>query len=54
MWIPKYVFNNDFFFRDNDIPGENFTKPIPTKKFILVVDSHLLSRVNMRTTYRTG
>jgi Dolichyl-phosphate-mannose-protein mannosyltransferase len=46
MWIPKYVFNNDFFFRDTDIPGENFTKPIPSEKFILVVDSILSSRVN--------
>ena len=45
-WIPIYVFDNDLFFRDTDIPGENFTKPIPTKKFILVADSDLLSRVN--------
>jgi Dolichyl-phosphate-mannose-protein mannosyltransferase len=45
-WIPIYVFDNDLFFRDTDIPGENFTKPIPTKKFVLVADSALLSRVN--------
>jgi hypothetical protein len=44
IWIPKYVFNNDVTFRDTDIPNDNFTKPIQTKKILLVADSNLLSR----------
>jgi hypothetical protein len=45
-WIPKYVFDSDVIFRDTDIPNDNFTKPIQTEKFILVVDSSLLARLN--------
>jgi hypothetical protein len=45
-WIPKYIFGSNVFFRDTDIPGENFTKPIPTERFILVADSILSPRLN--------
>ena len=33
MWIPKYVFNNDFVFRDTDLPNDNFTKPLESNQF---------------------
>jgi hypothetical protein len=46
MWIPQYILGSEVFFRDTDIPGENFTKPITTEKFILVADSNTLLRVN--------
>ena len=47
-WIPKYVFNNDFIFRDTDLPNDNFTKPLETKHFILVADQNLFSRLTDR------
>ena len=45
VWIPKYVFNSDFVFRDTDLPKDNFTKPIQTNNFILVADSNLFTRL---------
>ncbi len=45
VWIPKYVFNYDLTFRDTDLPNDNFTKPIQTKKFLLVADGNLLNRL---------
>jgi len=48
VWIPKYVFNNDFVFRDTDIPNDNFTKPLQTNKFILVADQNLFTRLTDR------
>ena len=45
FWIPKYVFNYDVTFRDTDLPNDNFTKPIETKKFLLVADGNLLNRL---------
>jgi len=45
FWIPKYVFNIDVSFRDTDLPNDNFTKPIHTKKFLLVADGNLLNRL---------
>jgi hypothetical protein len=46
MWIPYYVFdNNNVFFRDIDDPNDNFTNPVQTRKFLLVADSDLLSRL---------
>jgi len=45
FWIPKYVFNYDVTFRDTDLPNDNFTKPIETKKFLLVADGNLLTRL---------
>ncbi len=50
IWIPKYVFNDDVTFRDTDIPNDNFTKPVQTKKFLIVADSHLLPRLNSAVT----
>jgi len=44
IWIAKYVFNYGVIFRDTDLPNDNFTKPIQTKKFLIVADSGLLSR----------
>jgi hypothetical protein len=43
VWIPKYVFNDDVTFRDTDLPNDNFTKPVLTKKFLIVADSNLLN-----------
>lgn len=43
IWIPKYVFNDDVTFRDTDLPNDNFTKPVQTKKFLIVADSNLLN-----------
>ncbi|HJR84311.1 MAG TPA: glycosyltransferase family 39 protein [Nitrososphaeraceae archaeon] len=48
MWIPKYVFNNDFIFRDTDLPNDNFTRPLTTKHFILVADQNLFNRLTDR------
>ena len=45
FWIPKYVFNYDVTFRDTDLPNDNFTKPIETKKYLLVADGNLLNRL---------
>lgn len=45
FWIPKYVFNIDVSFRDTDLPNDNFTKPLQTKKFLLVADGNLLNRL---------
>jgi len=45
FWIPKYVFNYNVTFRDTDLPNDNFTKPIETKKFLLVADGNLLTRL---------
>jgi Dolichyl-phosphate-mannose-protein mannosyltransferase len=46
MWIPSYVFdNNNVIFRDIDDPNDNFKKLVKTKKFLLVADSDLLSRL---------
>jgi hypothetical protein len=44
-WIPKYVFNNQVIFRDTDIPNDNFSESIQTKKILLVADSNLLERL---------
>jgi hypothetical protein len=45
FWIPKYVFNIDVTFRDTDLPNDNFTEPLKTKKFLLVADGNLLNRL---------
>ena len=45
VWIPLYVFNDNITFRETDIPKDNFTKPLETKKFIIVADSGLISRL---------
>jgi 4-amino-4-deoxy-L-arabinose transferase-like glycosyltransferase len=46
MWIPSYVFNNsNVIFRDADNPNDDFKKIVQTKKFLLVADSDLLSRL---------
>jgi hypothetical protein len=44
IWIPKYVFNDDVTFRDTDLPNDNFTKPVQTKKFLIVADSNALTK----------
>jgi hypothetical protein len=48
MWIPMYVFNDDFVFRDTDLPNDNFTRPLETKHFILVADQNLFNRLTDR------
>jgi len=48
MWIPKYVFNIDFVFRDTDLPNDNFTRPLESYQFILVADQNLFNRVTDR------
>jgi len=45
VWIPIYVFKHNITFRETDIPKDNFTAPIKTKKFLIVADSNLLSRL---------
>ena len=45
VWIPLYVFKDNITFRETDIPKDNFTKPLETKKFLLVADSGLISRL---------
>jgi Dolichyl-phosphate-mannose-protein mannosyltransferase len=45
MWIPMYIFNDNVIFRETDIPNDNFTEPVRTKKFVLIADSNLLSRL---------
>ena len=45
MWIPKYVFNSNFTFRDTDIPNDNFTRPLQSSHFILVADQNLFKRL---------
>jgi hypothetical protein len=52
FWIPKYVFNYDVTFRDTDLPNDNFTKPIQTKKFLLVADGNLLTRLTEIKQYQ--
>jgi hypothetical protein len=44
IWIPKYVFNDDVTFRDTDLPNDNFTKPVQTKKFLIVADSNAINK----------
>jgi hypothetical protein len=49
MWIPNYVFNNsNVIFRDTDNPNDDFKKRVQTKKFLLVADSDLLSRLKSK------
>ena len=48
VWIPMYVFNDDFVFRDTDLPNDNFTRPLETKHFILVADQNLFNRLTDR------
>ncbi|HEX5904461.1 MAG TPA: glycosyltransferase family 39 protein, partial [Candidatus Nitrosocosmicus sp.] len=45
VWIPLYVFKDNITFRETDIPKDNFTKPVETKRFVLVADSDLISRL---------
>ena len=45
VWIPLFVFKDDITFRETDIPKDNFTRPLETKKFIIVADSGLISRL---------
>ncbi len=45
MWIPMYIFKDNVIFRETDIPNDNFTEPVQTKKFVLIADSNLLSRL---------
>ena len=51
MWIPLYVFKDNVTFRETDIPNDNFTAPVKTKKFLLVADSGLLSRLTSTDQY---
>jgi 4-amino-4-deoxy-L-arabinose transferase-like glycosyltransferase len=51
MWIPLYVFKDNVKFRETDIPNDNFTEPVRTKKFLLVADSNLLSRLTSTEQY---
>jgi hypothetical protein len=50
-WIPLYVFQDNVTFRETDIPNDNFTEPVKTKKFLLVADSNLLSRLTSTDQY---
>ena len=45
IWIPMYIFKDNVTFRETDIPNDNFTEPVRTKKFVLIADSNLLSRL---------
>ena len=51
IWIPLYFFKDNVTFRETDIPNDNFTEPIRTKKFLLVADSNLLSRLTSTDQY---
>ena len=51
IWIPLYIFKDNVTFRETDIPNDNFTEPIRTKKFLLVADSGLLSRLTSTDQY---
>ena len=51
MWIPLYIFKDNVTFRETDIPNDNFTEPVRTKKFLLVADSNLLSRLKSTNQY---
>ncbi len=51
MWIPLYIFQENVTFRETDIPNDNFTEPVRTKKFLLVADSHLLARITSTDQY---
>ena len=51
VWIPLYVLKDDITFRETDIPKDNFTKPLETKKFLIVADSNLLSRLTSTDQY---
>ena len=51
VWIPLYVFKDDITFRETDIPKDNFTKPLQTKKFLIVADLNLLSRLTSTDQY---
>ena len=44
-WIPQYVFDINFFFRDIDNPMDNFTTPIKSNdKLLFIIDSSVRSR----------
>jgi hypothetical protein len=45
LWMTKYVFHDNITFRDTDLPHDNFTNPLHTKKYIIVADSNLLARL---------
>jgi hypothetical protein len=51
IWMPLYIFKDNVTFRETDIPNDNFTEPIRTKKFLLVADSNLLSRLTSTDQY---
>ena len=51
IWIPLYIFKDNVTFRETDIPNDNFTEPVRTKKFLLVADSGLLSRLTSSDQY---
>jgi len=51
VWIPLYVFKDKITFRETDIPKDNFTAPLKTKKFLIVADSNLLSRLTGTDQY---
>jgi hypothetical protein len=51
IWIPLYIFKDNVTFRETDIPNDNFTEPVRTKKFLLVADSGLLSRLTSTDQY---
>jgi hypothetical protein len=51
IWIPIYVFKDNITFRETDIPKDNFTAPLKTKKFLIVADSNLLSRLTGSDQY---
>jgi hypothetical protein len=45
-WIPQYVLEINFFFRDTDNPMDNFTSPIKSNdKLLLIVDSSVRARL---------
>jgi hypothetical protein len=50
-WIPLYIFQENVTFRETDIPNDNFTEPVRTKKFLIVADSHLLGRLTSTDQY---
>ncbi len=51
IWIPMYIFKDNVTFRETDIPNDNFTEPVRTKKFLLIADSNLLSRLTNMEQY---
>lgn len=45
-WIPQYVMDLNFYFRDVDNPKDNFTEPLKSnEKVIFVADSNVWSRL---------